>query len=81
MTPPLTPTEEALVRQRAEEAFVRQCAVISERIVDLLFSYPKPVAVCVLPGVLASVMQVFSLPRETIIAMLDSALEDIAGGE
>jgi hypothetical protein len=63
------------------ETFMRQCGEAGEKITSVLFSFPKPVAICVLPGVLASVMQVFSIPRETIIAMLDSALEDIANGE
>lgn len=68
---------EPVSKTTAETAFVRQCEEAGERITDVLFSYPKPVTVCVLPGVLASVMQVFSIPRETIIAMLDSALEDM----
>ena len=62
------------------EIFVRQCNEAGEKITSVLFSFPKPVAVCVLPGLLAAVMQVFNIPRETIVAMLDSALEDIANG-
>lgn len=61
--------------------FVKQCAEAGERLTNVLFSYPKPVAVCVLPGVLASVMRTLGLPREMIVAMLDSALEDIDNGE
>jgi hypothetical protein len=59
------------------DEFSRQCEEAAKRITELLFSYPKPVAFCVLPGVLASVMTVFNMPRDTVIAMLDSALEDM----
>lgn len=64
-----------------ESTFVRQCEEAGGRITDVLFSYPKPVAICVLPGVLASVMKTFELPRAMIVAMLDGALEDIENGE
>lgn len=64
----------------AEATFIRQCGEAGERITDLLFSYPKPVAICVLPGILASIMETFDLPRDMIVAMLDSALEDIKSG-
>lgn len=67
--------------QPDEATFVRQCGEAGERITNLLFSYPKAVAICVLPGVLASVMKTFELPRDMIVAMLDSALEDIENGE
>lgn len=63
--------------QKAAEQFVRQCEEAGEKITSILFSYPKAVAVCVLPGVLASVMKVFSLPREMVVAMIDSAIEDL----
>jgi hypothetical protein len=63
-----------------DELFVRQCAEAGERLTELLFSYPKPVAVCVLPGVLASVLRTLGLPRDVAVAMLDSALEDIDNG-
>lgn len=63
-----------------EEVFVRQCSEAAEKITALLFSYPKPVATCVLPGVLAAVMKTLAMPREMVIAMLDSALEDIGDG-
>ena len=61
-----------------EAEFVQQCDEAAEKVVTLLFSYPKPVAVCVLPGILAAVMTTLSLPRETIISMLDSALDDMS---
>lgn len=60
-----------------QENFARQCEEVGEKITSLLFSYPKPVAVCVLPGILAAVMMTCAIPRETILAMLDSALEDM----
>ena len=61
-----------------EEQFAQQCTEAGEKIMSLLFTYPKIVAVCVLPGVLASVMRVFGLPREAIVALLDGALEDMS---
>lgn len=66
--------------QSEEEVFVRQCEEAGEKLTAVLFAYPKPVAICVLPGVLAAVMKTFDMPRETVIAMLDSALDDIARG-
>lgn len=59
------------------EIFARQCTEAGEKIITTLFSYPKPVVVCLLPGVLAAVMMTLELPRETIISMLDSALENM----
>lgn len=61
----------------SDDIFSRQCAELGEKIVDLMFGYPKPVVACVLPGVLASISTVLEIPRETIIQMLDSALEDM----
>lgn len=61
------------------EDFNRACEELGGRLVEVLFAAPKPVAICVLPGVLAAVMRTFDIPRETVIAMLDSALEDING--
>ena len=63
-----------------DDQFAQQCQEIGEKITDVLFEAPKPVAVCVLPAVLAAVMRTLDIPRETIIAMLDSALEDIDAG-
>jgi hypothetical protein len=60
-----------------EKIFTSQCDECGKKIIAVLFSYPKPVAICVLPGVLASVMRTFSMPREMILEMLDSAVEDI----
>jgi len=57
--------------------FVRQCGELGNKLTEALFAYPKPVSVCVLPGVLAAVMRTFNLPRDMVIRMLDSALEDI----
>lgn len=57
--------------------FVRQCAELGNKITEMLFGYPKPVAICVLPGVLAAVAKTFDIPRDVFVAMLDSALEDI----
>ncbi len=61
------------------EKFSGQCAELGGKVTDLLFSYPKPVAVCVLPGVMAAVVMTLGIPREIFIAMLDSALEDMRG--
>lgn len=61
------------------EDFSRACEELGGLLVEVLFGASKSVAVCVLPGVLAAVMHVFNIPRETMIAMLDSALEDIDG--
>lgn len=63
------------------ETLTRQCDEAGKKILATLFTYPKDVAACVLPGVLATVMRVLSIPRETVVAMLDAALEDIANGE
>jgi len=63
--------------QTEEEIFVRQCEELGGKLNATLCGYPKPVAICVLPGVLAAVMRTFDLPREMVISMLDSALEDI----
>lgn len=63
----------------SDEDFIRACKDLSGRLIDVFFAAPKPVALCVLPGVLAAVMRTFNIPRETVIAMLDSALEDING--
>lgn len=60
-----------------DEIFVRQCQEAGERLTAILFAYPKSVSICVLPGLLAVVMKTFDMSREMVIAMLDSALEDI----
>src|ERR1700761_5598649 len=52
----------------ADKVFIQQCEEAGKRIIEVVFSYQKPVTICVLPGVLASVMKVFNIPRETIIA-------------
>lgn len=66
---------------KAEDAlFVQQCQELSEKIVNLLVDYPKAVAICAVPGLMASMAKVYNLPRAMVIAMLDSALEDIADG-
>lgn len=57
--------------------FVQQCEEAGDKVLALVLSYPKAVALCVLPAALASVMKVFNIPREVIIAMLDGAMEDI----
>jgi hypothetical protein len=69
-----------MAEQIDEEVFVRLCNSASDIIIETLFACPKPVAICVLPGVLAAVMRTFGVPRETLIAMLDAALEDIDAG-
>jgi hypothetical protein len=62
-----------------DREFAQQCAEAGEKIANILTDYPKAVQVCVIPGVLASVSKVYGLPRAMVIAMLDSALEDING--
>ena len=66
-----------------EKEFSNQCKELGNKIIDLLFAGNKSVAICVLPAVLASTMTAFNLPRELVISMLDSALENIqeAGGD
>jgi hypothetical protein len=61
------------------DALIRLLA-FEPRTIDLLFSYPRPVAICVLPGILAAVMGAMELPRDVVVAMLDSALDDIRNG-
>lgn len=63
------------------ETFTRHCDEAGQKILATLFTYPKDVAACVLPAVLATVMHLLSIPRETVVAVLDAALEDIANGE
>jgi len=60
-----------------EKEFSNQCEELGHKIIDLLLTAEKSVAICVLPAVLASTMMAFNLPRELIISILDSALEDI----
>jgi hypothetical protein len=69
-----------MAEQIDKEVFVRLCQSAGDIITETLMACPKPVAVCVLPGVLAAVMRTFEIPRETLIAMLDAALEDIDAG-
>jgi hypothetical protein len=61
----------------SDAEFSRQCLELGGKITDMFFGYPKAVAVCTLPGVLAAVMRALDLPREMVIQMLDSALADI----
>ncbi len=63
--------------QTTEEEFVQQCAALGNKLTETLFGAPKAVAVCALPGVMAAVAKTFAIPRETIIAMFDAALEDM----
>lgn len=63
-----------------EQLFARQCSEAGEKILNVLNAYPQAVRVCVLPGALASIAAAYGMPREMVIAMLDSALEDIANG-
>ena len=60
-----------------EKEFSSQCKELGNKIIDLLLTADKSVAICILPAILASTMKTFNLPRELGIAMLDSALEDI----
>jgi hypothetical protein len=57
--------------------FVEQCEELGREITDLLFSYPKPVVVVVLPGIMASVAKSLDIRRDKVIAMFDAALEGI----
>lgn len=59
------------------EEFVRQCAELGDKLTKALFGYPKAVAVCVLPGLMAAVATTLEIRRETLIEMLDSALRDM----
>ncbi len=63
-----------------DEKFEEQCHELGGKITEALFAYPKAVAICVLPGVMAAVAATFEIPRATFIAMMDSALEDIRDG-
>ena len=63
-----------------DKVFVKQCDELAGRVTEILFSYPKAVGLCVLPGLMAAVAGTFKIPRDTLVAMLDSALEDIQGG-
>jgi hypothetical protein len=60
-----------------DDDFVKQCEELGRKITDLLFSYPKPVLVVVLPGMMASVAKALDIPRDKVVAMFDAALEDI----
>jgi len=59
--------------------FTRQCDELAHKITEAMFSYRKEVAICTLPGVLAAVIKTLNVPRDTVVAMLDSALEDVNG--
>lgn len=58
--------------------FEQMCTELSSKLVNTLFGYPKPVAVCVIPGVMAAIAKTFEIPRSAFIAMFDSAMEDMA---
>jgi hypothetical protein len=61
----------------AADALEKQCAELAEKLTNMLFGYPKHVAVCVMPAVMAAVAKTLGMPRETVIAMFDSAMEDM----
>ncbi len=61
-----------------DDKFIQQCEELGHIIInELLVRYPKRVSICVLPGVLAAASVALKVPRDQIVAMLDSALEDI----
>lgn len=62
----------------AAKDFARMCDELANKITTVVFAYPKPVAACVLPGVVAAVAKTLDIPRDTVVAMLDSAFEDMA---
>lgn len=55
----------------AEDDFERQCDEAGRKIIKILLSYPRPVAVWVLPVVLVSVMEALGVPREVVIRAID----------
>ncbi len=61
-----------------EAEFETRCSELASKIIDLFSNQSRNVTIVVLSGVIASVMTVFQIPRETVIAMIDSALEDIS---
>ncbi len=60
-----------------ENEFEEKCGELSKRIVDILSNSDKKVIICVLPGVTAAISKVFDIPRDVIVQMIDSALEDM----
>jgi hypothetical protein len=60
-----------------EKIFEKQCYEVGSKVNDVLSKYPKHVIICAIPGLMAAISKAFGLPRDTMIAMFDSALEDI----
>jgi hypothetical protein len=60
-----------------DDEFTEQCNALGHKLTETLFGAPKAVAICTMPGVMAAVAKTFGIPRETVIAMFDSALEDM----
>lgn len=69
MTAPVTP---------AEAEFARQCGEAAERVAEVLSEYGQGVGLCVLPGVLASLMHVVGTDFDVMVGMLRSAYDDDA---
>lgn len=57
--------------------FARQCDELGYKITGAMFGYSKEVAICTLPAVLAAAVKALGVPRDTMVEMLDTALEDI----
>ena len=70
-----TPNETTL-----DEQFERECAELANKIVETIVGYQKAVAICVVPGVVAAIARTFGIPREAMISIMDSAMEDIDAG-
>lgn len=58
--------------------FARQCAEMADRISKIIFEYPKPVALVVLPGVIASIAITLNISHETIVEMVIDAADKMA---
>ncbi len=62
---------------RNRKRLLGNTAKLGSKITAMMFDYPKPVAVCVLSGVMAAVSVALGVPRDLLIQMLESALEAI----
>ena len=60
-----------------EREFLRECSELGEKLIEITFLYPKRVGICVIPAVMASIITALGIPRDTIVSVLDSALEDL----
>jgi hypothetical protein len=65
------------MNEAAEKEFSRQCHELGMKIHKTFLGYDKAVVICTLPGVLAAVSKLLGIPRDSVVAMLDSTLEDM----